>query len=296
MFKLTPGGKYTALYNFCAQSECKDGAQPRKKLLLDRQGNIYGTTFSGGVDRYCGHYPIKGCGTVFELTPEGKETVLYTFCVRTNCADGSNPAAGLTVDKQGNFYGTTLWGGNSNCYFSSYGCGVVFKLDPRGKYTILHTFCHGGSRCNDGAEPEAGVIVDRRGNVYGTTSEGGSRLQGVGVVFKLTPKGKETTLYSFFCSQRNCGHGESPSRIAFGPDGNLYGTTSGGGAYDKGTVFELTPDGKETVLYSFCRDENGCPDGEGPVAGLIFDRQGNMFGTTQAGGTFQGGTVFKITR
>jgi len=296
VFKLTPEGKYTVLYNFCALGGCKDGAKPGKRLLLDRQGNLYGTTFSGGANRLCGYDKVEGCGVVFKLTPQGKETVPYTFCVRTNCADGSNPAAGLTVDKQGNFYGTTLWGGNPNCYFASYGCGVVFKLTPRGRYTVLHTFCTGGSRCNDGALPEAGVIVDRRGNVYGTTSNGGSSPHSVGVVFKLTPKGKETTLYSFSCSQENCSHGESPSRITFGPDGNLHGTTYGGGAYDQGTVFELTPDGKETVLYSFCPDGGSCPDGEEPVAGLIFDQQGNMFGTTHAGGTFQGGTVFKITR
>jgi len=199
------------------------------------------------------------------------ETVLFTFCEQQGiCAQGAGPFAGVVFDQKGNLYGTTFHGG-TGC--SGYGCGVVFKLTPKGKEIVLHTFCT-QNNCADGEHPEAGLIFDQKGNLYGTTALGGSLAcygSGCGVVFKVTPEGKETVLYSF-CAQTNCSDGATPvAGLIFHQKGNLYGTTENGGSYKSGVVFKLTPKGKETVLYSFCA-QSGCTDGAGPVAGLILDQ------------------------
>jgi uncharacterized repeat protein (TIGR03803 family) len=213
--------------------------------------------------------------------------------------------AGLVFDQQGNLYGTTYFGGvyNSSCLYGDSSCGVVFKLTPKGKQTVLHTFCT-QNNCADGGNPAAGLVFDSKGNLYGTTGMGGAHV--FGTVFKLTPKGKETVLYSF-CAQTNCADGRYPSAgLIFDTEGNLYGTTEYGGInrdpYEFGVVFKVTPKGKETVLYSFCEQYNGynCADGAYTSAGLIFDRKGNLYGTTIDGGApgcyEQGcGIVFKLT-
>jgi uncharacterized repeat protein (TIGR03803 family) len=284
VFKLTPKGKETALYSFCAQNNCTDGDGPIAGLVFDEKGNLYGTTYNGGA--YDGCNSGVGCGAVFKLTPGGEETVLYSFCAQSNCADGDFPSAGMVFDEKGNMYGTTFWGGNG-------GDGVVFKLTPEGKETVLYNFCV-QSRCADGQHPAAGLIFDKNGNLYGTTRYGG--VDGDGVVFKLTPKGKETVLYSF-CAQQNCADGADPlAGLVFDQKGNLYGTTYWGGTSykDGGVVFKLTPKGKETVLYSFCAQQN-CADGEQPYAGLVLDQKGNLYGTTSVGGAGQEGVVFKLT-
>ena len=174
VFKLTPKGRETVLYNFCSQSNCADGGWPSAGLIFDQKGNLYGTTWLGGA---------HSSGTVFKLTPKGKETVLYSFCVGSYCPDGDEPSAGLVFDQKGNLYGTTSYGGGLSGY-CTLGCGVVFKLTPKGKETVLHSFCPDGYPCADGETPTAGLVFDQKGNLFGTTSYGGST---VGVVFKLTP-------------------------------------------------------------------------------------------------------------
>jgi uncharacterized repeat protein (TIGR03803 family) len=302
VFKLTPKGRERVLYSFCAQSNCADGGWPSAGLIFDQKGNLYGTTVGGGTN---------GQGVVFKLTPKGKETVLHSFCAlkssQNDCADGSVPYAGLVLDQEGNLYGTTLSGGanNSNaCYgYFEYGCGVVFKLTPKGKETVLYSFCPQYPSCTDGASPFAGLVLDQKGNLYGTTWQGGNNnpcdtggSSGCGVLFKLTPEGKETVLYRF-CAQDNCVDGTSPrAGLILDEKGDLYGMTQLGGARGYGVVFKLTPEGKETVLHSFCWQDN-CADGQQPYAGLIFDQKGNLYGTTYVGGagTYRGGVVFRLT-
>jgi uncharacterized repeat protein (TIGR03803 family) len=279
VFKLAPDGTQTVLYSFCPQSSCADGAMPRASLLMDAPGNLYGTTFGGGAQL---------SGVVFKLAPDGTETVLYSFCPQSGCADGAQPAAGLIMDAAGNLYGTTLNGGIGS------GSGVVFKLAPDGTETVLYSFCS-QANCTDGQGPQAGLLMDAAGNLYGTTVAGGT---GFGVVFKLAPDGTETVLYSF-CSQANCTDGFQPfAGLIMDAAGNLYGTTARGGT-GFGVVFKLAPDGTETVLYSFCSQAN-CADGAQPVAGLIMDAAGNLYGTTLSGGTsdqgvkLDGGVVFAL--
>jgi|HubBroStandDraft_2_1064218.scaffolds.fasta_scaffold78467_2 uncharacterized repeat protein (TIGR03803 family) len=293
--------KERVLYSFCVQTNCTDGANPMAGLVFDQKGNLYGTTSSGG---HC--WQQGGCGAVFELTPGGKETVLYNFCTQNGCADGEVPVAGLIFDSDGDLYGTTEYGGTipSGCG----GCGVVFKLTREGRETVLHSFCEQNG-CADGEYPAAGLVFDQNGNLYGTTVAGGAN--GGGVVFKLTPKGKYSVLYSF-CAQSNCADGEEPNAgVILDQKGNLYGTTAAGGGYGHcgeyysdscGVVFKLTPEGKETVLHSFC-SENNCADGSWPLTGLIFDQMGNLYGTTWLGGDNNPcdtggdgcGVVFKLT-
>jgi uncharacterized repeat protein (TIGR03803 family) len=343
VFKLTPKGKETVLYSFCSQNGCTDGENPVAGLVSDQNGNLYGTTEYGGVDygvvfeltangKYTvlhsfvgsdGENPYGGLvfdqkgnlygttvnggtygkGVVFKLTPKGKETVLYSFCAQNDCADGALPYAGLVLDQKGNLYGTTYSGGaNSSdaCYgYYEYECGVVFKLSPKGKETVLYSFC-AQNGCTDGAHPYAGLVFDQKGNLYGTTWLGGNNNacntggSGCGVVFKLSRKGTETVLYRF-CAQDNCVDGSLPGAgLVLGTNGDLYGTTQLGGAPgDRGIVFKVSPEGKETVLHSFCWQDN-CTDGAEPYSGVVFDQKGNLYGTTQGGGPAYRGVVFKL--
>ena len=251
----------TVLHSFSGS----DGAQPIAGLLADGNGNLYGTTAKGGA---------SGNGVVFKLAPGGTYTVLYSF---TGGSAGRFPQAGLIADSSGNLYGTTQFGG-------AMGNGVVFKLAPGGTETVLYSFCHLPG-CTDGAYPQAGLIADSSGNLFGTTPYGGTSNDGV--VFKLTSGGTYTVLYSF----SGGGDGAFPGAplIADG-SGNLYGTTAAGGASNDGVVFKLTPGGTETVLHSFTGS-----DGAGPFAGLISDSNGNLYGTTAAGGAPGYGVVFKLT-
>src|SRR5271157_3461030 len=273
----------SVLYSFQGGT---DGAGPYAGLVLDAQGNVYGTTYYGG-DLACSAY---GCGTVFTVDTTGKETVLYSF-TRVG-GDGAGPYAGLVLDAQGNLYGTTYAGGNPACTLEGPGCGTVFKVDTTGKETVLHSFTGTGG---DGANPYAGLVRDAQGNLYGTTYVGGA---GYGTVFKLDTTGKETVLYSFTGYD-----GSGPEAgLVLDAQGNLYGTTKYGGnlacyaPYGCGTVFKLDTTGKETVLYSFTGTGTG--DGEAPEAGLVLDTKGNLYGTTPYGGTnggaSNGGTVFKV--
>ncbi len=272
VFKVTPGGTLTTLYTFCSQTNCIDGAEPFSGLV-QAGGNFYGTTYWGGAN---------GAGTVFEVTPGGQLTTLYSFCSQTGCTDGVHPPAGL-VQAGGNFYGTTRSGGAN-------GAGTIFKVTPGGQLTTLYSFCS-QTGCTDGANPYAG-LVQVGANLYGTTEDGGTN--GAGTVFKVTPAGQLTTLYSF-CSQTDCADGLQPhAGLIQASDGNLYGTTLYGGANGDGTVFKITPAGQLTTLYSFC-SQAGCADGLRPYAGLIQASDGNLYGTTQDGGANGYGTAFGIT-
>ena len=292
VFKMTPAGTLTTLYSFCAQPNCADGASPLAGLVQGTDGNFYGTTIAGGSPgNGCGY---GSCGTVFKITPAGTLTTLHRFCPQPNCTDGANPSS-LMQASDGNFYGTTSGGG-------TYHYGTIFKITPAGTLTTLHSF--DGS---DGAGPEAALVQARDGNFYGTTSGGGAYNycdypeDGCGTVFKITPAGVLTTLYSF-CFQSGCPDGANPgAALVQGSDGNFYGTTGAGGvnfcpntgSNGCGTVFNITPTGTLTTLYIFCEQEN-CPDGALPGGVLAQGSDGNFYGTTIGGGNGVG-TIFKIT-
>ena len=288
VFRITPGGTLTTLHSF----DWYDGASPSSVLVQGTDGNFYGTTYGGGANQYY--------GTVFKITPGGTFTSLYSFCAQANCTDGSMPFAGLVQSSDGNFYGTTLEGGsNSGCSLGSGSCGTVFKITPAGTLTTLHNFC-AQSGCADGGNPYAGLVRASDGNFYGTTFERGAN--GYGTVFKITPAGALTALYSF-CPQTNCADGQYPyAGLVQATDGNFYGSTSagGGGAYHQGgTVFKITPSGSLTTIYNFCSQPN-CTDGDSSVARLLQASDGNLYGTTLHGGAYctsnSGcGTVFQIT-
>ncbi|MGH6796408.1 MAG: choice-of-anchor tandem repeat GloVer-containing protein [Methylocella sp.] len=280
----------TVLYPFSGGT---DGSYPAAGLIFNSQGNLYGTTSSGGANGY---------GTVYELIPASDggwtETVLYNFCSLANCSDGSRPVAGLILDSKGNLYGTTANGGGSGCSASGPGgCGTVFELTRTGggvwNETVLHTF---SGYPSDGAIPLAGLIADSRGNMYGTTSLGGAN--GYGTVFELTPAGVETVLFNF-CFTPKCSYGIYPQAgLLADSKGNLYGTTlEGGNPYGYGTVFELSPPAitggawNVTVLYAF----NDGSAGEYPLAGLVADTNGNLYGTTNLAGTASAGAVFELS-
>ena len=283
------GAKFETLYKFKGGS---DGNMPQAGLIFDQTGNLYGTTFEGGV---------YGGGTVFQLTPNQNggwtEHTLYSFCSRTNCTDGTEPFAGLIFDQAGNLYGTTQLGGAHN------NSGTVFQLTPNQNggwaENTLYSFCS-RTNCADGAGPQAGLIFDQAGNLYGTTFGGGA--QNGGTVFQLTPnqnRGWTEQVLHHFCSRVNCTDGANPGpELIFDQAGNLYGATPYGGAHNNdGTVFRMTPNQNggwtEHVLHRFCARTN-CADGVQPY-GVIFDQAGNLYGTTLYGGAQNFGTVFQLT-
>lgn len=342
VFKITPGGSLTTLYNFCPQGgrSCPDGAVPKAKMVQGSDGNFYGTTAGGGAHNVGtifkitpsgalttlhsfdgadgsdpqglvqgtdgnfygtailggrGHGPLcfgkedLRCGTVFKITPGGVFKTLYSFCSQggNKCTDGADPDAELVQGADGNFYGITVNGGADGC---GSGCGTVFKITPGGGLTMLHDFDE-----TDGQYPVGALAQGTDGNFYGTTSYGGT--DGDGTIYKITPDGVLTTLYNFdFFTDDGPGYGG----LVQGSDGNFYGTTSGGGANNQGTVFSITAGGTLVTLYSFCSQSN-CADGYQPLAGLAQDTDGNFYGTVQYGGIpcpYNGdgcGTVFSLS-
>jgi uncharacterized repeat protein (TIGR03803 family) len=284
VFKITASGDLTTLYGFCAKSGCTDGRLPIGTLVNATNGNFYGTTNEGGVST-CAVSGLS-CGTVFKITPSGKLTTLHSF----DGTDGVWPEAGLVQATNGDFYGTTSYAGAN-------GWGTVFKITPSGTLTTLHSF--GGA---DGAQPSAGLVQATNGDLYGTTWQGGSSNpagcygRGCGTVFKITPSGTLTTLYSF-CSESGCADGELPlAGLVQATNGDFYGTTSSGGANGGGTVFRITPRGKLTTLYSFCsQGGNQCTDGYRPQAGLAQATNGDFYGTTFDGGANGHGTIFSLS-
>jgi uncharacterized repeat protein (TIGR03803 family) len=292
VFKLAADGAETVLYAFKGGS---DGISPAGNLVADRSGNLYGATAAGGS--YTGSACTdRGCGTVFEIAPNGTETILYTF---QGGSDGGGPDAGLTRDKSGNLYGTTALGGTNNpnnC--SDLGCGTVFEVTQSGAESVIYDF-QGGS---DGSAPEAGLTIDNAGNLYGTTAFGGTGgaqcvegQDGCGTIFRLAPDGTESVLYSF----QGGTDGWSPvAGVVRDKTGNLYGTTfAGGGAHCAhvadgcGTVFKLAPDGTETVLFAFFGKH-----GVQPEASLLMGKDGLLYGTASAGGKYNDGVVFSVKK
>ena len=271
VFKLK-GTTETVLHSFSGA----DGSHPTAGLIHDKLGNLYGTTYYGGA---------SGGGTVFKVDSTGTETVLYSF---TGGSDGKWPQGRLVMDSAGNLYGTTYGGGIMNCDGGLHGCGVVFKLAPTGTETVLYSFTGGA----DGASPEAGLVRDGGGNLYGTTYAGGEAncplngSAGCGVVFKVSKTGVMSVLHTFINSD-----GSNPAAdLIRDSAGNLYGTTKFGGI-GFGTVFMVSSTGAETTLYSFLDS----PDGAGPLGSLVRDTAGNLYGTASGGGASDGPViVFQI--
>jgi len=257
VFSFAPGTGETILHSF----NNSDGREPIAPLLLGTDGNLYGETDFGGAN---------GDGTVFKITTLGTLTTLFSF----NETDGFAPVGGLIEDSAGNFYGTTGDGGAANG-------GTVFQLTSSGtlSFAISATMA-------DGLNSLAGLILGSDGNYYGTASGGGSANDGT--VFMITPAGVETVVYSFAGGS----DGASPvAKLLLASDGNFYGTTLSGGTSNAGTIFRLTPQGVESVLYSF----TGGSDGEHPQGDLVQGSDGALYGTTANGGASINGVVFRLT-
>jgi uncharacterized repeat protein (TIGR03803 family) len=266
VFRMDLSGNETVLYVF---NGALDGEYPSD--VVSDGTNLYGTTEEGGLFG-------KGLGgTVFKVdTATDKKTVLYNF---PGGNDGAFPTTGVILDAAANLYGTTLVGPTGNG-------GTVFKLDQAGNETVLYGF----PDATDGVFPESSLIRDASGNLYGATLRGGdlncNHGSGCGTVFKLDAAGNETVLYSFTGEDGN----NPKAALMLDAAGNLYGTTTIGGAFNQGAVFKLGPNGNETVLHSF----TGAADGSDPSAGLIQDAAGNLYGTAALGGVSNSGTVFKV--
>jgi uncharacterized repeat protein (TIGR03803 family) len=263
----------TVLYNFAGTI---DGSDP-SGLILDGKGNLYGTTPNGGTAQSaCGN---SGCGNIFRVTPAGAESNIRNFLGQPN--DGQEPVVGLIADKSGNGYGTTYLGG-------AHKAGTVFEITKAGQEGPIYSFA--GSP--DGSGPCSPLASDTAGNLYGVTSGGGT--VGFGTVYKLTKSGgqwKESVLYNFTeFSYLN----QPPNLVCAGlvvdSAGNLYGTTYENGANHLGMIFEISPTGQETNLYSF----KGSSDGAFPMAGLVRDSAGNLYGTATAGGDVTSNTCGQI--
>jgi uncharacterized repeat protein (TIGR03803 family) len=280
IYKMSKTGIVTRLYSFHEYP----GQNPYGGLTIDAAGNLYGTTTGGGGAPEC------ECGSVFELTPSNDYIALHRFKGGT---DGAIPFSSLLRDSLGNLYGTTLSGGNSGCAsFGRTGCGTVFKITAAGAEKVMHRFA---GPPNDGANPYAGLVRDKAGNFYGTTSAGGTANQGT--VFKIDTAGKETILHNF----QGGSDGAQPSAsMVLDLAGNLYGTTVAGGGGDPnicqggcGTVFRLQlATGNESILHSF----EFQTEGYNLQNALILGSDGNLYGTATHGGTPTGsGTIFMIT-
>jgi uncharacterized repeat protein (TIGR03803 family) len=306
VFKVTPAGELTTLHNFCSETDCSDGARPTLGLTFGSNGNFYGTTseggsFSGGtmfevtpagvfttVYQFCSQANCADAGAatnlvlasngnfygagvnVFEITPAGKYKTLYAFCSQPNCADGEGPGGALALGPNGTIYGTTGAGGAG-------GQGTIFAVSPNGKEQTLHSFA---------AAPDAvgnvvnGVILGTDGYLYGSLYAGGTRA--FGSIFKVTTSGHYTTLVNF-CANPGCDNSDEPEgALVQGTDGNFYGTTYMGGPAFYGNIFQVTPSGAFTQVYTFCNGA-GCPDGENPVSGLVQGTDGNFYGATTGG-------------
>jgi uncharacterized repeat protein (TIGR03803 family) len=296
VFKITPSGTLTTLDSLGVE----DGSapEPTAGLVQATNGDLYGTTTGGGAN---------GLGSVFKITPAGKLTTLYSFCSAADCADGGLVVAGLIQATNGDLYGTTACcGANRGGQING---GTVFKITTGGKLTTLYSFC-AQPNCTDGLNPIGPLVQATNGNFYGTTVYGGANsicIAGCGTIFEITPTGALTTLYSF-CSQPGCADGYpggDPTALIQGTDGNLYGATANGGNYNNGdspcfvsygcgTIFRITTSGALTTLFDLC-SQGGCADGYMPDGGLVQDTNGTFYGTTSYGGPSADGTVFSLS-
>jgi uncharacterized repeat protein (TIGR03803 family) len=263
------------IYSFTGGS---DGEYLDTELVMDSAGNLYGTSVQGGM---------FASGTVFQITPAGVHTVLYSF---SGGSDGGEPYKGVTLDVQGNLYGTTVTGGGGSC---EGGCGVVFELTNSGgtwMQKVIHAFT--GS---DGSGPGSPVSIDKHGNIYGTTPTGGA--YGMGTLYRIAPDGsggwKFRVIHNFTGGVD--GGGGGAGRILIDAGGNLYGVCTDGGVNSSGIVYEMSTvhgQWQFTTLYAF-KDQ---PDGARPYGALVFDKLGNLYGTTYYAGANDLGTVYKLTR
>lgn len=226
VFEITETGTLTTIYNFCSLSGCADGYSPQGTLMQASDGDLYGTTFSGGAGAY------GAGGTIFKITPSGTLTTVYNFCSKSGCADGCYPQGGLVQGANGDFYGTTL-----ECSIKGFSTGTIFKITPSGKLTTLHSFCS-KSGCKDGENPDSTLVQAANGNFYGAASVGGANAEGT--VFEITPTGTLTTLYNF-CAKGCTAGGYYPVSAPFlSTNGLFYGTTYSGGADGAGTIYSLS--------------------------------------------------------
>jgi uncharacterized repeat protein (TIGR03803 family) len=271
IFKITPTGTLTTLWADCTLPNCADGAVSWG-VVQGADGNFYATTIIGGTGCPA---TFQGCGTVFKLTPEGVLTILHEFCPGNgSCPDGGNPFAPMVEGNDGNFYGTTQM-------------GTVFRITPEGNFRTLYTFCS-QPNCADGATPQAPLVQAADGNFYGTSNGGGSFHQGT--VFRITPGGHLTTLYSF-CAQINCPDGTQVyGGLIQATDGNFYGMAGYGGMFGHGTVFKLTPGGMLTTLHDFDGADGSVLLG----SALVQHTNGTLYGVTYSGGSNNDGTVFSL--
>jgi hypothetical protein len=310
----------TVLYVFKGNAS-KDGASPAGGLVIDSAGNLYGTTAYGGTGNCVLLGTLMGCGTVFEMSPPkqngGKwtERVLYSF---PTAKQGYLPNGDLVSDSAGNLYGATEFGGGfgTTCNGFYRYCGAVFELSPPktkgGKWTeqVLYGFkgVAVGAQFGDGANPNGGLVLDRKGAIYGTTYFGGNNVKGqcqggvggtgCGIVFKLTPPNQKGGKWTKKVLHQFNGQdgANSTAGVVFDGSGNLYGTTFAGPPNGSGLIFELKkPSGKvhswtEVVLCLFNNQSNG----GSPISGLVFDASGNLYGTASAGDEFRGGNVFRL--
>ncbi len=270
IYKVTTSGTYTHLYSFQGPA---DGASPQGGLFEGTDGNFYGTAFSGGAGN---------SGVVFRITPAGVYTVIHTFSATDATginADGAGPAAGLVLNIDGNFYGTTTSGG-------AHGLGVLFRISNSGTFKTLYSF-----QGIDGADPVATLIPDASGNLFGTTQQGGANS--TGEIFEWKHSGSLTVLHSF-PSVNSAGvntDGAYPvANLMWGKHGALYGTASLGGGLGRGTIFSITTGGTFTTLYSFA----GGSDGASPQAGLFPGTDGKLYGTAFTAGAFGFGTIYSL--
>jgi uncharacterized repeat protein (TIGR03803 family) len=323
VFKVTPAGELTALHNFCSETNCSDGARPTLGLTLGSNGNFYGTTseggnFSGGtmfevtpagvfttVYQFCSQANCADAGAatnlvlapggkfygagvnVFEITPAGKYKTLYAFCSQPNCADGEGPGGALALGPDGTIYGTTGAGG-------AFGQGTLFAVSPAGKERTLHSFAAAPDAIGNVAN---GVILGADGKLYGSLYAGGTRA--FGSIFKATTSGHYNTLVNFGSCQTCDGSDQPEGALVQGTDGNFYGTTYMGGPNSFGNIFQVTPSGVFTEIYTFCNGA-GCPDGENPVSGLVQGTDGNFYGATTGGSNIQAciggcGTLYSLS-
>jgi uncharacterized repeat protein (TIGR03803 family) len=294
VFELSPNGDgswtETVLHNFGTGA---DGAWPAGGLVFDAAGNLYGTTSTGGLHTCA---PTgSGCGTVFELSPNGdgswSETVLYNFSGRY----GNGPLAALIFDADGNLYGTTSGGGTFTSCNGGYGCGTAFELSPAGGGSWTYRKLRNFGSPNDGSYPSGTLLLDAGGNLYGTTQHGGT--QGAGIVFRLTPNGDGSWTYGKLHNFYSAVDGNLPKGgLVLDPTGNLYGTTMYGGTQNSGTVFKLAPNGGSAWTCRTLHNFWGGADGLYPTDRLLWDADGNLYGTTSGGfSSDNGGTVFEIT-
>jgi uncharacterized repeat protein (TIGR03803 family) len=297
--------KYKVLYSFKGGN---DGASPYGGLTLDPVGNLYGTTYLGGINAAgCGTGNETGCGTVFKLTHGSggwTKSLLYTFCSQSSCTDGAAPNGDMVFSPAGVLYGTTFQGGSC-----PYSCGTAFELVPDSKGDWQHAVIYAFQGGSDTVNPDGGLVFDHMGNLYGTSGgvnlpEFGDQIQ-FGAVFVLTPGvggWAERVLYNF-CSRKNCSDGFSPAAaLVWVAANDLYGATFYGGQEGSfacrnngcGVLFKLTPNSKDGWMESVLHPFVGA-DGTHSISALISDDQGNLYGTTISEGAFGDGSVFRLS-